>query len=158
MEKTKRPVLLAGLVLMVVTLGYMAFSSLLSVFAVNLLIEAMVSAGLIEAAQAGIIITIATILIIMLLVLIVLALIFSAMGIARCKLIPQEFAGRKGIIIAGVVLSIIIAVFMLFGLFTAFDILSLLTIAGLITGIVLTLVGVCQNKKLIESASPKEEN
>lgn len=158
MEKTKRPVLLAGLVLMVVTLGYMAFSSLLSVFAVNLLIEAMVSAGLIEAAQAGIITTIATVLIIMLLVLIVLALIFSAMGIARCKLIPQEFAGRTGIIIAGVVLSIIIAAFMLFGLFTAFDILSLLTIAGLITGIVLTLVGVSQNKKLLENSNPAEEN
>ena len=158
MEHTKRPMLLTGLVLMVVALGYLAFSSLLSVFAVGLIVEAMVTSGLIEAAQAGLITTIATVLIIVLLVVIVLALIFSAISITRCKLIPQEFAGRKGIIIAAIVLSIIVAAFMIFGLFSAFDVLSLLTIASLVVGIVLTIVGVCQNKKLIETASPKEEN
>ena len=158
MEHTKRPMLLTGLVLMVVALGYLAFSSLLSVFTVGLIVEKMVTSGLIEAAQAGLITTIATVLIIVLLVVIVLALIFSAISITRCKLIPQEFAGRKGIIIAAIVLSIIVAALMIFGLFSAFDVLSLLTIASLVVGIVLTIVGVCQNKKLIESASPKEEN
>lgn len=156
MEKQKRPLLLAGLVCNIVGLAVTSVIMLLGVLMIGELIELMLT-GTSAEAQIGIITTITTILIVALIALAVLALIFSAIGIKRTKLSPQEFAGKKGMLIASVVLTCLVTAYMLFSIITAFDVLSFLIVLTLLTGVILTIVGICQNKQLLNQPQQTQE-
>lgn len=142
MQKQSRPFLLTGLILSIIAYVAIFVAYFLSI--VTLL-------GL--AGQEALVDTaIALVIVMAILVMIfsLLGLIFAAVSISRCKLSPQEFAGKKGLIITTFVFNVIIAVFLLIGLINTFSALTLILLIVMILAAVFIMIDVAKNKKLLE--------
>lgn len=141
MQKQSRPFLLTGLILSIIAYVAIFVAYLLSI--VTLL-------GL--AGQEALVDTaIALVIVMAILVMIfsLLGLIFAAVSISRWKLSPQEFAGKKGLIITTFVFNVIIAVFLLIGLINTFSALTLILLIVMILAAVFIMIDVAKNKKLL---------
>lgn len=87
-----------------------------------------------------------------------LGLIFAAVSISRCRLSAKDFAGKKGLVITTFVFNVIVAVLILIGLFSGFDVLSFIMMLVMILAAVFIMVDVARNKKYLaeELAQPAQ--
>lgn len=153
MEKTKRPMLLTGLILVIVGMGYFAITAFLALFYIGLILDIAQSAG----GTVDISATMVTVILLVLGALGVLTVVLASVGISRLKLSPQEFVEKKGTITASLVITIIIAVLSIIGLTSEFSIVSLISCLVLVMGAIFTIVGLRQNKKLLNNVKVPEQ-
>lgn len=153
MEKTKRPMLLTGLILVIVGMGYFAITAFLALFYIGLILDIAQSAG----GTVDISATMVTVILLVLGALGVLTVVLASVGISRLKLSPQEFVEKKGTITASLVITIIIAVLSIIGLTSEFSIISLISCLVLVMGAIFTIVGLRQNKKLLNNVKVPEQ-
>lgn len=145
MERTKRPFLLAGLILIIIAMVYFTFYSGLSLFFLDLLFAfARDNGGTVDASG-----TLVTILVIAMLAVSISAIVFSAIGLKRISLPTNEFNAKKGAITVSLVLSLTIFFVAVWMLFSSFYIPNLIANVCLAIGVILLIVGLCKHKKAI---------
>ena len=140
MKKVSRPFLLTGLILSLVSFVIYTVISFLSI---NILFTLLTSNY--EILQTAAIITIGVAII--LLVLALLGIIFSSVSLARVNYTPEQFENKKGLIITSFVFNIIFCVFLVFGLVSEFNVLSLIILLVLICSSVFIMIDISKNKK-----------
>ena len=79
----------------------------------------------------------------------ILGIVFSAISLSRCRLSPQEFDRKRGMVTTTIVFSIIVAILEIVGLFTEFNIFNLIFSIVLVVAIVFMFIDRSKNKKLL---------
>lgn len=155
MKKVSRPFLLTGLILSLV-----AFTAYL-IYCLYAIIALVTSISIAEGIGGDILDMTLIMTIVMMLVPAIfslLGLIFSAVSCARINYDPQKFASKKGLVITTFVFNVIEAVLILIGLFSAFNVLSIIMLAVFVLAAVFIMVDVARNKKFLalEQAQPQQ--
>lgn len=150
MQNKSRPFLLTGLILSIIAYAALLISSFLTVIPAFTLFS---GDEVLDAAVAMILV-----IGIVLIVFSLLGLIFAAVSISRCRLSAKDFAGKKGLVITTFVFNVIVAVLILIGLFSGFDVLSFIMLLVMILAAVFIMVDVVRNKKYLaeELAQPAQ--
>ena len=150
-QQTKRPFLLAGLIINIVCFAILSIGSLVLVFAAAQVLSD------INVSDTGAAVFVMAIYI-LILAFCVLGLIFSAISITRVKLSPVEFNRRKGMVLTSFIFDIIIIVFTIIGLTSGFDTLSFIMALCLICAAVFIMLDYAKNPKLMAQASATQAN
>lgn len=150
-QQTKRPFLLAGLIINIVCFAILSIGSLVLVFAAAQVLSD------INASDTGAAVFVMAIYI-LILAFCVLGLVFSAVSITRVKLSPVEFNRRKGMVLTSFIFDIIIIVFIIIGLTSGFDVLSFIMALCLICAAVFIMLDYAKNPKLMTQASATQAN
>ena len=150
MQKQSRPFLLTGLILSLLAYIAIFISYLFSIVAVTGLL------GDLAVVDTAVMLVIVMAILIMIFAL--LGLIFASVSISRWKLSPQEFAGKKGLIITTFVFNVIIAVLLLVSLFSTFDVFTLVLLLVMVLAAVFIMVDVAKNKKLLTETQTAQQS
>ena len=153
-QQTKRPFLLAGLIINIVCFAILSILSLVLVFAAAQVLSDLSD---INASDTGAAVFVMAIYI-LILAFCVLGLVFSAVSITRVKLSPVEFNRRKGMVLTSFIFDIIIIVFTIIGLTSGFDVLSFIMALCLICAAVFIMLDYAKNPKLMAQASATQAN
>ena len=145
MERTKRPLLLAGLILIIIAMAYFTISVGWTLFFLDLIFAiAKDTGGTVDGSA-----TLVTIIFAILLAVSICAIIVSAIGLKRISLPTDEFNVKKGIITASLILSLIVFGIIIWELISSFSIINLIANVCLAIGGILLIVGLRKHKKVI---------
>ena len=152
-DKVKRPLLLTGLILALVSFAIFVIDCIIALIAVG----SIMGEGNLDPVYSA---TYAIMMFMMILILAfsVLGVVFSAISISRWNLAPEAFDKKKGLITTTFVFSVITAVFGFISVFTAFNVLSLLLTIALILAAVFIMIDRNKNKELLEKAKQNAQN
>lgn len=151
MERTKRPLLLAGLILIIIAMAYFTISVGWTLFFLDLLFAfARDNGGTVDASG-----TLVTIVFVILLAVSICAIIVSAIGLKRISLPTDEFNAKKGVITVSLVLSLIVFCIIIWQLVSSFSVLNLIANVCLAIGVILLIVGLRKHKKAISQTKTK---
>ena len=145
MERTKRPLLLAGLILIIIAMVYFTISVGWTLFFLDLIFAIAKDTGGTVDGNA----TLVTIVFVILLAVSICAIIVSAIGLKRISLPTNEFNAKKGVITVSLVLSLTIFFVAVWMLFSSFYIPNLIANVCLAIGVILLIVGLRKHKKEI---------
>ena len=145
MERTKRPLFLAGLILIIIAMAYFTISVGWTLFFLDLIFAiAKDTGGTVDGSA-----TLVTIVFVILLAVSICAIVFSAIGLKRISLPTDEFKAKKGVITVSLVLSLIVFCIIIWQLFSSFSVLNLIANVCLAIGVILLIVGLRKHKKAI---------
>ncbi len=142
--KVSRPFLLAGLIISLVCFCLLTISSIVGIYA-TLIVD--VASG--DDPVMAMTVVILAISFVLVLIFSILGIVFSAISLSRCRLSPQEFDRKRGMVTTTIVFSIIVAILEIVGLFTEFNIFNLIFSIVLVVAIVFMFIDRSKNKKLL---------
>lgn len=155
MEKFySRPLLKAGLILGIVGFSLMAAGSAYLAFVLGVLGELAVDLGaeIMETISIGLMVFIS----ILLLAFCVASIVVCSMALARCKLNPDEFDKKKGMITASFVMCVIMSALMLASIISSFSVGTILFLALFVLSAVLIMIDRVKNKELLAKYKAEE--
>lgn len=154
MEKlTKRPFLLAGLIINIVAFAIYIIDCILIIFT---LASAMSSAGgtIDETIQAAVVLVM--LITILLLAFCITGVVFSAVCIPRYTLSPEKFSKKKGLIMTTFIFDVVVVLLSIIGFCSgSFSVLGIIIVLALIAAAVFIMIDYSKNSKLL--AKEKEE-
>ena len=156
MEKeTKRPFLLAGLIINIVAFAIYCISCLLSIFT---LAAAFSSYDVSNDPSLTASVVLALLVLILILAFCITGVVFSSVCIPRYKFEPEKFAKKKGMILATFIFDIIIVILSIIGFCAGnFDVLSLILVLVLIAAAVFIMLDYTKNSKLLEQTKTEKQ-
>lgn len=148
-KNISRPLLLTGLILSLLCYVVIAVTTAISIAAIIPLLSASSSLDPTGATTAATVIT--GLVGIIIVIFSILGLIFSAVGMSRCKLDAETFSNRKGIVITTIVFNILTIILLAVGIVSTFSIWSLIEILVLVLATIFIIVDVAKNKKYLNN-------
>lgn len=139
---TKKPLMLTGLILNIVVFILLGIYSLIAMIAVLQVLSEISSTSTDMAA------IILMAMLIFLLIFSIVGIIISSVALTRLKLSNEEFAQKKGVVLASFVFDCILAVFILIAIISKFDIVMLIALLLIICAGTLIMVDFAKKPKV----------
>lgn len=145
-NSTKKPFLLAGLVINIVAFSIYIIDCLIGIFALATALSEYANDPTFQTAAVIVLLSF-----ILILAFSITGVVFSSVCIPRYKLEPEKFAKKKGMILTVFIFDIIVVVLSIIGFCTgSFSILGLFIVLALIVGAVFIMMDYSKNRKFIE--------
>lgn len=154
MKKTFRVCLLIGLILSTALYAYYTVTSFIGMLAMFSMFSTGNTIGDAVLNSMGII---GVGVMLLMFVFSLLGLIFSSLGFSKVGMTPEKFQEKKGKLTKIVVFNFILAALILYGLFEAVEVLSIIFLIAFIAASVLIIIDQKRNKKLLEESSRQAE-